>query len=125
MSAGLRPREWRSLAVVLAIALGVVALSQWWGRQRDSAQGAQLAALAKAGDIRMLSSVTCTYCAQARQYLSEHRVPFDECFIERSESCASDYQATLAQGTPTLLVRGQMQLGFAVDRVIARLKGLR
>lgn len=106
----------------MAVALAVAAASQWWGRQREAASGAELAALARPGDIRMLSSVTCVFCVAARRWLDEHRVAYTECFIERDAACAADYQATLARGTPTLLVRGQAQLGFDATRVLARLR---
>ncbi|MEO5771072.1 MAG: glutaredoxin domain-containing protein, partial [Burkholderiaceae bacterium] len=73
----------RSLALLLGLVLVAGAASQWWAYGREARQGTQLAALAQPGDIRMLSSETCVYCAAARRYMEEHRVRFDECFIER------------------------------------------
>jgi glutaredoxin len=73
--------------------------------------------LAAPGDIRMLSSTTCAYCAAARHWLQQHGVRFGECFIETDADCAAQYQAARAPGTPVLLVAGQAQLGFNAQRV--------
>ena len=102
----------RSLLVVTALVLGVgwatQALQGW-----SSAQlGQSVAATARPGDIRMLSSETCEYCMRARAWFGRHRVPFSECTIERDAACAAEFSATLAPGTPVLLVRGAKLVGF-------------
>ena len=112
----------RSLGVLLGLVLLAAAGMQWWGAGQEQRQGQRLAALAQQGDIRMVSSETCIYCGAARRWMTEHRVPFDECFIERDAPCQALYDATGAQGTPTLLVRGQVQLGFNVTRLLATLE---
>ena len=112
----------RSLAVLLALVLLASAATQWWGSSAERRQGERLAARAQPGDIRMLSSETCVYCAAARRWLAEYRVRFDECFIERDVQCKVLYDATQARGTPTLIVRGQVQLGFNAGKVLAALE---
>ena len=112
----------RSLAVLLVLVLGASVATQWWGLTRDSRLAERLAALAGPGDIRMLSSETCVYCTAARRWMTEHRVGFVECFIERDAQCRALYDATQARGTPTLIVRGQSQLGFDAARVLAALE---
>ena len=110
--------QWRTLAglaVVVALASGG---SQWWRSHLAGNVGAQLVALARPGDIRMLSSTTCAYCTVARRWLTDQQVPFTECFIERDADCAARYQALGARGTPTLLVRGRVQLGFSPQQVL-------
>ena len=52
----------------------------------------------------MISSVTCIFCTKARQYMTEHRIPFEECLIERDPACLADYKRLGASGTPTLLM---------------------
>ncbi len=109
---------WRALAgvaVVVALASGA---SQWWRSHLAGGLGAQLVALARPGDIQMLSSTTCVYCSAARHWLTDQQVPFTECFVERDADCAARYQALGARGTPTLLVRGQVQLGFSPQQVL-------
>ena len=72
----------------------------------------------------MLSSVTCVFCARARQWMQSSGVPFSECFIERDAQCAAQYQALMAPGTPVMLVRGQAQLGFDPRWINERLGGV-
>ena len=110
--------QWRTLAglvVVVALASGA---SQWWRSHLAGGIGEQLAAQARPGDIQMLSSTTCVFCTAARHWLTDQQVPFTECFIERDADCAARYQALGARGTPTLLVRGQVQLGFSPQQVL-------
>ncbi len=108
-----------SLFVVVGAAW---AASAAWRGHVAAQDGERLAARAEPGDIRMLSSETCPYCEAARRSMTAHGVRFDECFIERDAQCKALYEATLARGTPTLLVRGRAQLGFDVRRVIAALE---
>jgi glutaredoxin len=99
----------RSLLVVVLLA----ALASWGWRSHVERQDATaLKDLAQAGDIRMISSETCGWCTAARRWMTAEQIPFDECFIEREARCRADYEALGAQGTPTLLVRGQRIIGF-------------
>ena len=79
--------------------------------------GAQVAAAAKPGDIHMIASVTCVYCAAARAWFDENRVSFTECLIERDADCAAKYNALMAPGTPVMLVRGKRLLGFSAQAI--------
>lgn len=88
-----------------------------WRDRLDTRLGAQLLAHAKPGDIEMISSVTCTYCAKARLWLNEHKVPFQECLIEQDAACAAKFEALPYAVTPTFLVRGQIQVGFDAQQV--------
>ena len=99
------------LGLVTAVVVGSAAVQgfTWWSRER---LGAQVAAMARPGDIHMIASVTCIYCAAARAWFDENRVPFTECLIERDATCAAKYNALMAPGTPVMLVRGQRLLGF-------------
>ncbi len=113
---------WRPL-VSLLVLVGVV-----WGGQRllqglnHHRQGESMRQLARDGDIRLISSETCRYCVLARQWLTNQRVPFSECLIERDAQCRREYERTGAQGTPTVLVKHQVQLGFAPAQVLEALQ---
>ena len=100
-----------ALVVVAGIAMQGFA---WWSRER---LGAQVAASAGPGDIHMLASVTCVYCAEARAWFNANRVPFTECLIERDAQCAAKYNALMAPGTPVMLVRGKRLVGFSAQAV--------
>jgi hypothetical protein len=108
-----------TLAAVIGLA---VAASQGWTSYQQRTLGQRLAALAAPGDIQMLSSVTCGICTRARVWFHQHEVPFSECFIERDASCAARFQATLAPGTPVMLVQGQVQVGFDPQRLLSAVK---
>lgn len=105
-----RPR--RSLWGLVAVVTVASAASQWWAGWHDRSVGAEVAALARPGDIRMMSSQTCAVCRQARAWMNEHRVPFVECTIERDARCRADFEASRAPGTPLIVVRGKGYLGF-------------
>ena len=113
----------RSVLVLAALVLGAFAAMQGlhaWSRAR---LGPQVAAAAKPGDIFMIASVSCVYCAAARAWFDANRVPFTECLIERDARCAAHYNALMAPGTPVLLVRGRRLLGFNAQAVADALAG--
>lgn len=112
----------RSLLGLGALVLTVSAASQWWGARHEAEIGAQVAALARAGDIRMLASETCAICAAARIWFTQNRIPFSECLIERDASCRADFQASASPGTPVLQVRGQNFVGFSPGSVLEALR---
>jgi glutaredoxin len=114
-------RRFASLALLLiAVWGGTQAMQLWSARQL----GSEAAANAKPGDIQMISSVTCVYCAKARAWFTEQKIPFSECFVERDAVCAAQYNGLLAPGTPVIVVRGQPQIGFSSQRVVDALRPL-
>jgi hypothetical protein len=114
------PGASRSPRVILAVMAvlvvgGTAAVVGWLFAQQRL--GADVARLARPGDIRMIASQDCAVCHIARQWFEEHRVAFSECTIERDPQCRADFDALRAQGTPVLLVRGQAVMGFEPHRV--------
>lgn len=107
-------RPWLGLAVLVVVVAGAMQVVTLWSRAR---LGTQVAAMARPGDIHMLASVTCIYCAQARAWFNDNRVPFTECLIERDPLCAAKYNALNAPGTPVMLVRGKRLVGFSAQAV--------
>lgn len=112
---------WSLVLFVLAAGALAEGARAWVQHQRAEA----LRAVARPGDIRMISSERCVFCAQARAWLTRERLPFEECFVERDARCAADYDRLGHPGTPTLLVRGQAQLGFDPERITATLTAQR
>ena len=108
----------RSIAGLVLLVLVVAAAAQWWAGHNQARLGERMAALARPGDIRMLSSRSCAFCTAARQWMRQHGVGFSECFIEADEACAAQFEAARAPGTPLLLARGQVQVGFDAQRVL-------
>jgi glutaredoxin len=119
------PADKRSLIGLALVLAATSAALTWWRDQRDLGLAAEIVRLAQPGDIRMLSSRSCVYCTQARHWLTAQQVPFTECFIEQDADCAARYRAAGAAGTPTLLVRGEVQRGFSPPQVLQRLRPAR
>lgn len=111
----------RSVLVLIGLILAVSAGTQWWQWRQEQALGQRLASLVKPGDIVLISSDTCTYCVQARNYLKAFDVPFTECSIERDAQCAERYRELKSPGTPVVLVKGQAQVGFMPNWVVKQL----
>ena len=114
----------RALLTVSAIVIGVGWATQALQGWHSDRIGGQVAAVAKPGDIRMLSSNICEYCTKARNWFTANAVPFSECFIESDSTCAAQFADAAAPGTPVLLVRGQKLVGFDA-RAVADALGVR
>jgi hypothetical protein len=112
----------RSLIGLALLIVVVAAAAQWWREHRAARLGADAAAAARPGDIRMISSRSCGICTVARLWFTEHRVPFDECFVETDAACAADFRTLGAPGTPVILIRNRPQLGFSPDAVAEALR---
>lgn len=120
MSAPAR-RSLAGLAIAALLTAGAIQAIGAWSRDR---LGGEVAAAARPGDIAMIGSVDCVYCAAARDWFAAHRVPYTECQIERDPVCAAAYQALSAPGTPLMLVRGKRLLGFDPRAVADALRPL-
>ncbi len=106
-----------SLVMLAVLVLAISAASTWWAGRHEASLGEQVAALVQPGDIRMLSSETCSVCVVARAWFAEHRVAYSECTIERDAACKAAFEATQAPGTPVLMVRGRPLVGFNPERL--------
>jgi glutaredoxin len=120
-----RPPVRAALAGLVVVVLAAIAGTQWLQHWAHDGLGARVAAVARPGDIQMLSSETCGYCTAARTWFEQQGVPFAECFIERDPACSARFAALGAPGTPVLLVRGQKQVGFDARAVAAALQAPR
>lgn len=122
-----RPGGWRitglqlgGLALLLAVLYGI---SQWWlVRRTDISMGQSLSALSQPGEILMITSENCVQCELARRWMRMHKVTFSECQIESDAQCSARYQALYAPGTPLLVVREQVLLGFSPQAIWQVLK---
>ncbi|MBI5924509.1 MAG: glutaredoxin family protein [Aquabacterium sp.] len=129
---------WTALTVVLAVVVGA-----WWGQQAlqskalpgggravasagadlTDAQIRALAATVQAEDVVMYSTTDCTYCAQAKGWLSQYGFPLSECNMTTTPHCEQAFRALGADGTPYLIVRGHhMKNGFDSDEFLAALR---
>lgn len=112
-------REFWPLLVIVLLVWGASQAAQLW---QSRSQAVSLRAVARPGDIVMLSSTDCIFCRRAREWLDAEQIAYRECFIELDAACAELYRAQLAPGTPTFLVRGQRVVGFDKPRLIELLQ---
>lgn len=108
----------KDLWVLLVLLIGFIGLSQWAGGRQADAHAEQMRALARPGDILMISSETCVFCKRAHAWLTEQQVPFRECLVERDAACLAEYQARGGRGTPTFVVREHTVTGFDRVRIV-------
>jgi glutaredoxin len=113
----------RELLILFVVLVGISTASSWWVRHKQEQAGEQVAALVKAGDIHMFSSVSCSICAEARLWFTQNHIAFSECLIEKDAACRSDFERSGAVGTPLIVVRGQAQLGFNRAQVLRAVQG--
>ncbi|MBS0449318.1 MAG: glutaredoxin family protein [Proteobacteria bacterium] len=111
----------RALLVVVAIVVGIGALQAGWRQWSADRLGSRVAAVAKPGDIRMLASETCAYCAAATRWFDAHGVPYTSCVIERDAACADEFARARGRGTPLMIVRGHRIEGYSQQEIAAAL----
>ncbi len=119
MAQRLSRTEWAIALAAMALAF---ALGGWLkqGQPPGTAeQGVQLRAALQPGQLQMISSVSCGYCHQARVWLTEAQVPFQECFVERDAECRKRFAQTGARATPTFVLHGQAVLGLDPARLLS------
>src|SRR5262245_57170158 len=119
----MKPPSSRALLALVLLVLLASGASQWLHARGEERIAVQLAALAGPGDIQLISSDTCIYCAHARTWMNTYRIAHSECFIEQASDCMAAYMAAGARGTPTVVVRGQPQTGFEPQQVLKALRG--
>ncbi len=77
----------------------------------------------KANEVVLYGTAECVYCGQAKGWLRENGFAFTECDIGADRHCLDEFQAYRAQGTPFIVVRGQlMRDGFDVHQFLRILK---
>src|SRR3569833_3464122 len=68
---------------------------------------------ARAGDkLVMYTTTHCPYCAEARAWLAKNGIAYRECNTETSEECLAQFARLGADGVPTLVFEGHMQIGW-------------
>ena len=72
--------------------------------------------------ITLYSTSRCAHCRQAKQWLKQHGLRFQEFDIERNQRAFKDYQRLGARGVPVMLINQQRIDGFDPKRFEAVLK---
>lgn len=112
------PRSLLGLAAVAAVAVG---LTQWLGAWHERGLGERVAKAGR-GDIVMYTTTDCPYCAKAREWFGAHGVAYTECNTTVDAACRAAFEKLAAPGVPTLVVKGQRQVGFQPQRIAQALE---
>jgi glutaredoxin len=72
--------------------------------------------------IKMYVTEWCTYCKQARAYLSRQGIRHTELDVEKSAAARDEYQRLQGRGVPVILVGTQRMNGYSEDRLAQMLK---
>ena len=118
----MRWRDWSLVALVIVLAFGAAWALQQRRESQDARAAVEMRALAKPGDIVMLSAAGCEMCGPARRWFMSAQVPLQECPIDQEQSCAQRYHALGFKGLPVFLVRGQPVHGWERDKMLELLK---
>jgi glutaredoxin len=81
-----------------------------------------LAETIKPGDVKLYTTTSCPYCAQARAWLNQYGFPYEECDAEARKECSDQLVALGGNGVPYLLVKGKHVDGFDSDKFLQTLK---
>ena len=103
-----------SLAVLIAVVFGTTEAWRLWQdhRQADELKLILSQQAVQAQEVVMYATSSCPYCAHARAWLKNNRVPFTECNVEQSATCSAQYESQGSPGVPLMKVRNQWRLGF-------------
>ncbi len=85
--------------------------------------GASSRAALPNGELLLFTTSWCTYCKQAKAYLTSKGAPYKEIDIESSGGAASYAQVGGQRGVPLLFKSGRRVLGFSTDAYDALLSG--
>jgi len=90
------------VVVVICVAVGI------YKYQERRAMAAQVGE----GPV-MYSTADCPYCAQARQWMSDNAIPYQECDIEAVRQCGEEWARLGGDGVPLFLYKGEVHHGYS------------
>ncbi|MCG8590873.1 MAG: hypothetical protein MJE66_16395 [Proteobacteria bacterium] len=111
---------WTRRVVLLAVALGFIALASWQDLQRQALLDAPLV-FDPGKRVVLLSTTWCGYCAMARRYLHKNGVAFVEYDVENSAEGQRAYAEHAEYGVPIFLVDDRVIYGFDLAALIEAL----
>jgi len=76
--------------------------------------------------VVVYGTATCPYCAKARAYLSERKVPFGDFDVAQSDKGRHDFAELGTKNVPVILIGNRKLVGFdknAIDAALDKLRG--
>ena len=73
--------------------------------------------------VKVYSTSTCPCCHKTKEFLKEHRIPFDDINVEEDQKAAQDMVKRSGQmGVPVIDIAGEIVVGFDKSRIEKALK---
>ncbi len=67
--------------------------------------------------IKIYSTVSCHFCKDAKKYMSENNIPFEEISVSGNPKLISEMREISGQlGVPVITVDGEVMVGWNKDR---------
>ena len=73
--------------------------------------------------VKVYSTPTCPYCHQAKDFLKENKIEFDDIDVSQDEKAGKEMvEKTGQMGVPVIEIEGQFIVGFDKDKIKELLK---
>ncbi|MDJ0781558.1 MAG: glutaredoxin family protein [Desulfosarcinaceae bacterium] len=99
------------IAIVVA-AIALISLVRHWSQADATASGVAVIGEDGHQGVAIFTTDTCTYCAAAKQFLAEKRVPFTEFNLDQSVKARQVFGMLNGRGVPLIIVGQQRLVGF-------------
>jgi glutaredoxin-like YruB-family protein len=73
-------------------------------------------------EIKMYSSPTCSHCIQAKAWLKENNIEYEDINIDEEKNAKEMQEKTGSMSTPTFIIDGKVVIGFEEDKFEKLLK---
>lgn len=100
-------------------------LNAWYVERPRNAQRLEQVSVYRAGEAHipvLFGTSWCPYCAQARQYFSDHGMTFRDLDIERDAEAKRQYDALGLSGIPVMVYEDMIWSGFSARSMDDRRK---
>jgi glutaredoxin-like YruB-family protein len=69
--------------------------------------------------IKIYSAPNCPWCQLAKEFLSEHQIPFEDIDVSQNEAALNEMiSKTNQMGVPVIDIDGQIIIGFDKNRLM-------
>lgn len=73
----------------------------------------QAQSVGHAGQVVIYTTEQCGYCRKAKQFFSQHRIPYSEYDVQRTNRGRDDFRKLNGRGVPIILVGEQRMDGYS------------
>lgn len=74
--------------------------------------------MAQAKKVKVYSTPTCPYCAQAKQFFKSNKIDYDDIDVSKDQKAANDMIEKSGQmGVPVIDIDGKIIVGFDREKI--------